>query len=179
MRYSQFAYLISGLLTLVCGCHSCNSSVEDVNAKSLRSSTTNPNAIWVSLPDPMFIAASGRDYKGVIHITIRDEGSFGTSGKSPYTMLTFCFVDSDKENDIPPRIYIGGTFPTEPGVRMLSAYESEVIIESLRTYLESHYKKDELASLLKEPELPIDSRLRSELPHCLIHILDQYKHLTK
>ena len=179
MRYSQFACLISGLLTLVCGCHSFNSSVEAVNAKSLRSSTTNPNAIWVSLPDPMFIAASGRDYKGVIHITIRDEGSFLASGKTPYTMLTFCFVDSDKENDIPPRIYIGGTFPTEAGIRMLSAHESEVIIEALRTYLESNYKKDELASILKEPELPIDSELRSEFPHCLIHILSQHKRLTK
>ena len=179
MRNSQSACLVSCLLTLVCGCHSRNSSVEDINTKPPRSSTPSPNEIMVSLPDPMFIAANGRDSNGVIHITIRDEGSFGTSGKSPYTMLTFCFVDSDKENDIPPRIYIGGTFPTEPGVRMLSAYESEVIIESLRTYLESHYKKDELASLLKEPELPIDSRLRSELPHCLIHILDQHKHLTK
>jgi hypothetical protein len=133
----------------------------------------------VSLPDPMFIAANGRDSNGVIHFAIRDEGSFGASGKPPYTMLTFCFVDSDKENDIPPRIYIGGRFPTEAGVRMLSAHESEVIIEALRTYLESHYKKDELASLLKEPELPIDSGLRSELPHCLIQILYQHKHLTK
>jgi hypothetical protein len=127
----------------------------------------------------MFIAMNGRDSNGIIHIAIRDEGSFLTSGKPPYTMLTFCFVDSDKENDIPPRIYIGGRSPAEAGVRMLSPHESAVVIEALRTFLESHHKNDELASLLKEPELPIDSGLRSELPHYLIHILYQHEHLTK
>lgn len=179
MRYCQFACLISGLLTLVCGCHSCNSSVEAVNAKPLRSSTTNPNAIWVSLPDPIFIAVSGCDSNGIIHITIKDEGSFHASGKSPYTMLTFCFVDSDKEKGIPPRIYIGGESPAEAGVRMLSTHESALVIEALMTFLESHFKNDELVFLLKEPELPIDSELRSEFPHCLIHILSQHKRLTK
>ncbi len=179
MRYSQFACLISCFLILVCGCHSRDSSVEAVNAKPLRSSTTNPNAIWVSLPDPMFIAMNGRDSNGIIHIAIRDEGSFYASGKPPYTMLTFCFVDSDKEKGIPPRIYIGGSSPAEAGVRMLSAHESEVVVKALRTFLESHHKNDELASLLKESELPIDSGLRKELPHYLIHILSQHKHLTK
>ncbi len=59
MRYSQFACLISGLLTLVCGYHSCNSSVEAVNAKPPRSSNPSPNEIMVSLPDPIFIATKG------------------------------------------------------------------------------------------------------------------------
>jgi len=120
MRYSQAACLISCLLTLVRGCHSCNSSVETINKKLSRSSATHPNAILVSLPDPIFIAGYGRDSNGIIHIAVKDEGSFHTSGKSPYTMLTFCFVDSDKDKGIPPRIYIGGRFPTEAGVRMLS-----------------------------------------------------------
>ena len=179
MRYSQSVCLILCLFTLIWGCQSHNSGGKPIRTKPHRTSTPNPNEILVSLPDPMFIAANGSDSNGIIHITIRDEGSFSASGKTPYTMLTFCFVDSDKENDKPPRIYIGGTFPTEAGVRMLSAHESEMIIEALRTYLESNYIKDELASLLKEPELPIDSELRSEFPHCLIHILNQHKHLTK
>ena len=62
---------------------------------------------------------------------------------------------------------------------MLSTHESAVVIEALRIYLESNYKNDELVSLLKDPELPIDSELRKEFPHCLTHILSQHKRLTK
>ena len=179
MRYSQSAYVISCFLILVCGCDSRDSNIEAINTPSPRSSTTNPDALFVSLPDPIFIVTNGRSSNGIIHIAITDEGSFVTSGKPPYTMLTFCFVDSDKEKGIPPRIYIGGRSPAEAGVRMLSTPESALVIETLMTFLESHYKNDELVSLLKEPELPIDSELRSELPHCLVHILSQHRHLTK
>ncbi|MHC4536931.1 MAG: hypothetical protein ACYS6K_23535 [Planctomycetota bacterium] len=175
MRYSQSACLISGLLIFVCGCHSRDSNIEAINTQSPRSSATNPDALLVSLPDPIFIVMNGRDSNGIIHISISDGGSFGMSGKPPYTMLTFSFVDSDKEKDIPPRIYIGGRFPAEAGVRMLSPHESEVVVKALRTFLESHHKNDELTSLLTEPELPIDSELRSEIPHCLIHIIHQHK----
>jgi hypothetical protein len=58
---------------------------------------------------------------------------------------------------------------------MLTARESAAVVEVLEQYLECHYKQDQLRSLLKDPDLPIDSRMRSKPPYCLMHIVHQHK----
>jgi hypothetical protein len=144
------------------------------------SSAKNPKAILAPLPDPVFIVASGSDCNGVINLTISDRGSFGfgTSGRIPCKMLTFYFVDSDCENNVPPRIYVGGISPNDIGARMLTARESAAVVEVLEQYLESHYNQDQLRSLSKDPDLPIDSGTRAELLYCLMHIVHQHKSYT-
>jgi len=153
------------------------SLIDAHNTKPHPSSATQPKTVMVSLPDPISLAWNGSSSNGIIFIAVKDEGEFMMSGKPPHTMLTFCFVDSDKEKGLAPRIYIGGRSPTEAGVRMLSTHESKIILEALRSFLESHNKQDELASLQKNPDLPIGSELRSRSPYCVIHILNQHKHL--
>ena len=178
MRHNQCVYLFFSSIALIWGCQSHISRIEDTTLETMPSSAQNPKAILVPLPDPVFIAGSGSDSNGVIHLTISDKVSFGMSGRNPCTMLTFCFVDSDCENNIPPRIYVGGISPMDMGARMLAPHESTAVLEVLKQYLESHYNQDQLRSLLKDPDLPIDSRMRAMPPYCLIHIVHQYKSYT-
>jgi len=58
---------------------------------------------------------------------------------------------------------------------MLTAYESTAVLELLEQYLESHYNEDQLSSLSKDPDLPIDIEKRARPPYCLIHIVHQHK----
>ena len=58
---------------------------------------------------------------------------------------------------------------------MLTTRESAAVVELLEQYLESHYSQDQLRSPSKDPELPIDSGMRVELPYCLMHIVRQHK----
>jgi hypothetical protein len=175
MRHNSFVCLIFCSIALIWGCQPHSSRVEDTTLEAMPSSDQNPKAILVPLPDPIFIAVSGSDSNGVIHLTISDGISFGMSGRGPRTMLTFCFVDSDCENKIPPRIYVGCESPNDTGVRMLTARESAAVVEVLEQYLKSHYNQDQLRSLSKDPDLPIDSRMRSKPPYCLMHIVHQHK----
>jgi len=149
MRHNQCVCLIFCSITLIWGCQSHISRVEDTATETTSSFVQQPKAILVPLPDPLFIAASGSDSNGVINLTISDKGSFGfgTSGRIPYKMLTFCFVDSDCENNIPPRIYVGCESPNDIGARMLTPRESAAVVEVLEQYLESHYNQDKLRSL--------------------------------
>ncbi len=180
MRHNQCVCLFFCSITLIWGCQSHISHVEDTATETTSSFVQQPKAILVPLPDPLFIAASGRDSNGVIKLTISDKGPFGfyTSGRIPCKMLTFCFVDSDCENNIPPRIYVGGISPNDIGARMLTPRESAAVVEVLEQYLESHYNQDKLRSLSKDPDLPIDSRMRKEPPYCLMHIVHQHKSYT-
>ena len=175
MRHKRCVCLILCSISLIWGCQPHSSRVEDTALETIPSSAQNPKAILVPLPDPIFIAVSGRDSNGVIHLTISDGVSFGMSGRGPRTMLTFCFIDSDCENKIPPRIYVGGESPNDTGARMLTARESAAVVEVLEQYLECHYNQDQLRSLSKDPDLPIDSRMRSKPPYCLMHIVHQHK----
>ena len=178
MRHHQCACLIFCSIALIWGCQSHSSHIEDATTETMPSSAENPKAILVPLPDPIFIAASGSDSNGVINLTISDIDSFGfnTSGwKIPCKMLTFCFVDSDFEKKIPPRIYVGCESPNDIGARMLTARESAAGVEVLEQYLECHYNQEKLRSLSKDPGLPIHSRMRAEIPYCLMHIVHQHK----
>jgi len=180
MRHNQYVCLVFCSIALICGCQPHISRVEDTATETIPSSAQNPKAILVPLPDPVFIAASGSDCNGVINLTISDRGSFGygMSGRIPCKMLTFCFVDSDCENNIPPRIYVGCESPNDTGARMLTARESAAVVEVLEQYLESHYNQDQLRSMSKDPDLPIDSSVRAEPPYCLMHIVHQHKSYT-
>ncbi len=180
MRNKQCVYLFFCSIALIWGCQSHSSRVEDTAIDTTTSFVQQPKAILVPLPEPIFIAASGSDCNGVINLTISDQGSFGfgTSGRMPYKMLTFCFVDSDCENNIAPRIYVGGESPNDIGARMLTPRESAAVVEVLEQYLESHYNQDKLRSLSKNPDLPVDSRMRAEPPYCLMHIVHQHKSYT-
>jgi hypothetical protein len=64
------------------------------------------------------------------------------------------------------------------GARMLAPHESAAVLKVLEQYLESHYNQDQLRSLSKDPDLPIDSRMRKEPPYCLMHIVHQHKSYT-
>ena len=178
MRHSQCVCLFFCSITLIWGCQSHSFRVEDAAIDTTTSFIQQPKAILVSLPEPLFIAESGSDSNGVINLTISDGGSFGTSGRIPCKMLTFCFVDSDCENNIPPRIYVGGISPNDTGARMLTARESAAVVEVLEQYLECNYNQDQLRSLSKDPDLAIDSRMRGEPPYCLMHIVHQHKSYT-
>ena len=177
MSNNQYVCLIFCSIVLIWGCQPHSSRIEDSAIETMPSSAQNPKAILVPLPDPIFIAVSGSDSNGVIHLTISDIGSFGfgMSGRMPYKMLTFCFVDSDCENNIPPKIYVGCESPNDTGARILTARESAAVVEALEQYLECHYNQDQLRSLSKDPDLPIDSRMRSKPPYCLMHIVHQHK----
>jgi hypothetical protein len=177
MRHNRYVCLIFCSIALIWGCQPHTCRIEDTATETTSSFVQQPKAILVPLPDPIFIAASGSDSNGVINLTISDTDSFGfgTSGRMPYKMLTFCFVDSDCENKIPPRIYVGCESPNDIGARMLTARESAAVVEVLEQYLESHYNQDQLRSLSKDPDLPINSRMRAEPPYCLMHIIHQHK----
>ena len=175
MRHNQYVCLIFCSIALIWGCQPHSSRIEDTATEIMSSSAQNPKSILVTLPDPIFIVASGSDSNGVINLTISDGVSFGMSGRCPFTMLTFCFVDSDCENNIPPRIYVGCESPNDIGARMLTVRESAAVVEVLEKHLKSHYNQDQLRSLSKDPDLPIDSRMRAEIPYCLIHIVHQHK----
>ena len=58
---------------------------------------------------------------------------------------------------------------------MLTVRESAAVVEVLEKHLKAHYNQDQLRSLSKDPDLPIDSRMRAEIPYCLIHIVHQHK----
>ncbi len=178
MRHKQCVNLFFCSIILIWGCQSHTSRIEDNATETTPSLVQQPKAILVPIPEPIFIAVSGSDSNGVMHLTISDGVSFGMSGRGPRTMLTFCFVDSDCENNIPPRIYVGCESPNDIGARMLTARESAAVVEVLEQYLESHYNQDQLRSLSKDPDLPIDSRMRSKPPYCLMHIVHQHKSYT-
>jgi hypothetical protein len=171
MRYKRCVYFLLCSITLIWGCQSRTSSIEGTATETTPSSVQKPKAILVPLPDPVFIAATGRDSDGVIRISISDGILTGRNS----TMMTFYFVDSDFEKNIPPGIYVGGRSKMDVAARMLARHESAVILEVLEKYLEAHYSRDQLRSLSEDPYLPIDSEMRTKPPHCLMHILHQHK----
>lgn len=77
MRHSQCVCLLFCSITLIWGCKSHISHVEDTATETTSSFVQQPKAILVSLPIPLLIAASGSDFNGAINLTISDQGSFG------------------------------------------------------------------------------------------------------
>jgi len=171
MRYNQCVYFLLCSITMIWGCQSHTSPIEDTATETTPSSVQKPKAILVPLPDPVFIAALGRYSDGVIRISISDGILPGRNS----TMMTFYFVDSDIEKNIPPGIYVGGRSTMDVAARMLARHESAAVLELLEKYLETHYSRDQLRSLSEDPYLPIDSEMRTKPPHCLMHILHQHR----
>ena len=173
MNNKSYTYIWLVSIALTFGCHSHKNSMTNMKYQIAHPCSARFATIQVPLWDPIFIASSGRDSSGIISLQISNGDPFGNRAK---TVLPFCFVDPDLEKNIPPQIYVGGRLPTDKGTRRLSPRETASVVYLLQQYLESHYDKDQLSSLWKNPELPVESTKRSKPPYCLIHILHQHKH---